>query len=489
MPKMRSSDVLAGGWAKLVYYTLGALHDFAYFGYITVQPLIFKRVLDTMPPFKAHSFGITVFIISTHLFWQVLLETPTGAYADSKGRMRAVRDHFLIRVGCMLLLLVAIHLSVNPTTQYAPWLMLGCLFVIEFGMAAAEALLSGSFDAWLVDTLAASGQKDEAGQTFSKAATLFNVAILLAMPTFIYLIEGGGAALFASAYNAAYFVTGFIAIVFVIGAMLAHASRREIYRIGHEWNTRSAATIKSTWDDGLNYLRSDRIVWWTTLLRAAPFAAWVVISWFWPILVRYSSDSSPLAPDTPAIQHLAIGLAVALAISRIAGSTVSFFVQRLTGSLGGLLSGTIFNLFMAVFAALSLFYVHKSLVATLVRDGSNPESSAWLAPALFFGGAMVLAKGSEEVVKVLNQVFLAQYVATDTVRATVISFTEAVTSLIGFILINVGLIVTLTQQPQNKAPSLLLFAACSGVVLATVAGLMLRRIVTRAPVPAAGVAD
>lgn len=486
MAKMRSSDVLAGSWAKLVYYTLGALHDFAYFGYITVQPLIFKRVLDKMPPFEAYSFGITVFVISTHLFWQVLLETPTGAYADSKGRMRAVRDHFLIRVGCMLLLLMAIYLAASPTTQYGPWLVLGCLFLIEFGMAAAEALLSGSFDAWLVDTLAASGQKDEAGETFSKAATLFNIAILLAMPTFIFLVEGRGASYFVTVYNASYFVTGFAAIVFVIGAMLAHASRREVYRIGHEWDTRSLATIKSTWNDGLNYLRSDRIVWWTTLLRAAPFAAWVVISWFWPILVRYSSDSSASVPDEPAIQDLAMGLAVALAISRIVGSTASYFVQRLTGSLSGLLSGTIFNLCMAFLAGLSLFYVHKSLVATLAFRQGSP---AWLAPALFFGGAMVLAKGSEEVVKVLNQVFLAQYVGSDTVRATVISFTEAVTSLIGFVLINVGLVVTWTQQPQNKAPSLLLFVSCSGVVLATVAGLMLRRIVTRVPAPAAGVAD
>jgi uncharacterized membrane protein len=141
---------------------------------------------------------------------------------------------------------------------------------------------------------------------------------------------------------------------------------------------------------------------------------------------------------------------------------------------------------MAFLAGLSLFYVHKSLVATLAFRQGSP---AWLAPALFFGGAMVLAKGSEEVVKVLNQVFLAQYVGSDTVRATVISFTEAVTSLIGFVLINVGLVVTWTQQPQNKAPSLLLFVSCSGVVLATVAGLMLRRIVTRVPAPAAGVAD
>jgi len=486
MAKLRSSDVLAAGWAKLVYYILGALHDFAYFGYITVQPLIFKRVLDQMEPFKAYSFGITIFVISTHLFWQVLLETPTGAYADSKGRMRAVRDHFLIRIGCMSVLLVAIYLSANSTTQYAPWLVLACLFLIEFGMAAAEALLSGSFDAWLVDTLAASGQKDQAGETFSKAATLFNFAILLAMPTFIYFVEGHGVSYFVSPYNAYYFVTGFAAIVFVIGAMLAHASRREVYRIGHEWNTRSVATIKSTWDDGLNYLRSDRIVWWTTLLRAAPFAAWVVISWFWPILVRYGSDGSASIEDTPAVQNLVTALAIALAVSRIMGSTASYFVQRLTGSLSGLLSGTVFNLFMAMFAGLSLLYVHNSLVSTLA---SNQNSSAWQAPALFFGGAMVLAKGSEEVVKVLNQVFLAQYIASDTVRATVISFTEAVTNLIGFMLINLGLIVTWTQQPQNRPPSLLLFAACSGVVLATVAGLMLRRLIARVPAPATGGAD
>jgi len=168
------------------------------------------------------------------------------------------------------------------------------------------------------------------------------------------------------------------------------------------------------------------------------------------------------------------------------GSTASYFVQRLTGSLSGLLSGTVFNLFMAMFAGLSLLYVHNSLVATLA---SNQNSSAWQAPALFFGGAMVLAKGSEEVVKVLNQVFLAQYIASDTVRATVISFTEAVTNLIGFMLINLGLIVTWTQQPQNRPPSLLLFAACSGVVLATVAGLMLRRLIARVPAPATGGAD
>lgn len=480
MPKIPSSDVLAGGWAKLVYYTLGALHDFAYFGYITVQPLIFNRVLAKLAPFEKYSFEITIFVISTHLFWQVLLETPTGAYADSRGRMRAVREHFLIRVGCMLLLLLAIYLSANNQTTYGPWVVLGSLFLIEFGMATAEALLSGSFDAWLVDTLAASGEKDEAGETFSKAATLFNVAIFLAMPTFIYLVSFDG-------HETSYFVTGLAAVVFVVGAMVAHASRREVYRMGSEWAERSKATIKNTWQDGLNYLWSDRIVWWTTLLRAAPFAAWVVISWFWPLLVKYTPGAQASAADPASTGKLLVALAFALAIFRILGSTASYFVQRLTGSLAGLLSGTVFNLLMAFVAGLSLVYVDRSLLDTFTGFSTQP-SSPLLTPALFFGAGLVLAKGSEEVVKVLNQIFLAHYVQSDTVRATVISFTEAVTSLIGFILINLGLIITWGQQPQHKAPLLLLSVASSGVILAIIAGVMLRRLLVRVPVavPQAG---
>jgi len=478
MFKVTSTDVLTGGWAKLVYYVLGVLHDFAYFGYITVQPLIFKRVLDKLAPFDKYSFEITVFVISTQLFWQVLLETPTCAYADSKGRMRAVRDHFLLRVACMVLLLLAIYLAANNQASFAPWLVLGCLLLIEFGMAAAEALLSGSFDAWLVDTLAASGQRHEAGETFAKAATLFNIAILLAMPTFLYLI-----AFTFTGHRTEYFVTGLAAVVFAIGAMLAHASRREVYRIGTELATRSKATLKTTWQDGLNYLWSDKVVWWTTMLRAAPFAAWIVISWFWPLLVQYTHGPQASIRDTQGTRNVLVVLSLALAISRIFGSTASYFVQRLTGSLAGLLSGTVFNLLMAFAAGLSLLYVDRSLLSTLFS-----KESPLLTPALFFGGSLVLAKGSEEVVKVLNQIFLAHYVRSDTVRATVISFTEAVTNLMGFVVINVGLIVIWWQRSQNQAPQLLLFAACSGVVVATVAGFKLKRLMVR-PVPVVQGAD
>ena len=483
MSSIPSSHYLAGGWAKLVYYTLGSLHDFAYFGYITVQPLIFNSVLKKLAPFERYSFEITVFVISTHLFWQVLLETPTGAYADSRGRMRAVRDHFLIRVACMSLLLLAIFLSLGSQQSYVPWLVLGCLFLIEFGMAAAEALLSGSFDSWLVDTLAASGQKDEAGETFAKAATLFNIAILLAMPTFLYLLVLGGD-------EAAYFVTGIAAVVFAIGALVAQASRREVYRIGIEWTARSNATIKTTWQDGLNYLWADRMVWWTTVLKAAPFAAWVVISWFWPLLVKYTPGGQSAIQDTPGTRNAMLLLAIALALSRIAGSVASYLAQRLTDPLKGLIAGTVFNLLIALSAGLSLFYVDRSLLDTLLNDVMREESSPLLLPALIFGVSIMLAKGSEEVVKVLNQVFLAHYIRSDTVRATVISFTGAVMNLMGFILINIGLIITWQQPPQNKAPYLLIFVTVSGIMLALVAYRLLRgAMVRRVSTPAAGVAD
>ena len=107
--------------------------------------------------------------------------------------------------------------------------------------------------------------------------------------------------------------------------------------------------------------------------------------------------------------------------------------------------------------------------------------------ALFFGGAIALAKGSEEVVKILNQLFLAKYIEDDTVRATVSSFTTAAGNLVGFVLITMSLlIVTFTHESRFKAPYLLLFVAGGGVVLAIVAETVVRGMI-RKPVPAAPV--
>lgn len=471
MSNAQLADIPSGRWAKLVYYTLGFLHDFAYFGYLTVQPLIFNRVLENLAPFKEYSFEITVFIISTHLFWQVLLETPTGAYADKRGRMHAVREHFLLRVGCMALLLLALYLSTSSELSYVPWLILACFFLIELGMAAAEALLSGSFDAWLVDTLSASGTKDETAETFSKGATLFNIAILLSMPLFLFLAsgitelapDGGG-----------YLVATVAAVVFALGAIVAHVSRREVYRIGGEWESRSKATVKATWREGLLYLWQDRVVWWTTVLKASPFAAWVVISWFWPLLVKYPQTGL----ESRTAERWVIGFAIALAISRVVGSGFSYLVQKLTSPLQGLLHWTGITLGAALVAGFSLLYLDRSLLDTLGIPATSGRSSLVLF-AYLFGFGILIAKASEEVVKVFNQIFLANYVQSDTVRATVISFTGAAMNLIGFILINLGLVIIWWQSPQNKPPSLLIFASCSGIVLAIVAYSMLRRSMVR----------
>lgn len=486
MSSYPSTDVLKGGWAKAVYYTLGCLHDFAYFGYITVQPLIFHRVISRLPQFQKYSFEITIFVISTHLLWQVFLETPTGAYADSRGRMRAVRDHFIIRVACMFLLLLAIFLSFGQQGTFIPWLVLGCLFLIEFGMAAAEALLSGSFDAWIVDTLDASGLKGEAAKVFATAATLFNTAILLAMPMFLFVLSLKDPTN-TEVPGTSYFVTCIAAVVFAVGAMVAHASRREVYRMGAAWAERSKATWKTTWHDGRKYLWQDHVVWWTTMLKAAPFAAWVVISWVWPLLVKGAQASG----EEPKSGLAFVVLAVLLPTSRILGSALSYLVQKFTGSLSGLLAATGFNLLMVFSTGLTLCWVGQDELSAAVRSVLRSETPVYVLPALFFGGAIALAKGSEEIVKILNQLFLAKYIEDDTVRATVSSFTTAAANLVGFVLINVGLlIVTFTQEPRFKAPYLLLFVAGGGVVLAIVAGMavrgMIRTPARTAPVVAVG---
>lgn len=334
-------------------------------------------------------------------------------------------------------------------------------------MATAEALLSGSFDAWLVDTLSASGTKDEAAETFSKGATFFNIAILLAMPLFLFLASGIPA---LAPDGGNYLVATIAAVVFALGAIVAHVSRREIYRIGADWASRSKATVKATWREGMSYLWQDRVVWWTTVLKASPFATWVVISWFWPLLVKYPQTGL----ESAKAQQLVIVFAIALPISRVIGSSFSYLVQKLTSPLQGLLHWTAITLGAALVAGLSLLYLDRSLLDTLGMPATSGQSSMVLF-AYIFGFSIAIAKASEEVVKVFNQIFLAHYVLNDTVRATVISFTGAVMNLMGFVLINLGLVIIWWQSPENKAPSLLIFASCSGILLAIVAYSFLRR--------------
>lgn len=212
------------------------------------------------------------------------------------------------------------------------------------------------------------------------------------------------------------------------------------------------------------------------MLKAAPFAAWVVISWIWPLLLKGANTSGPETREGPSAM---VVLAAVLAVSRIFGSAASYLVQKLTGSLTGLLAGTGFNLLMAFFTGVSLFYVDQLELNKVVQWLWSPdqESSPLVVPALFFAGSIFLAKGSEEIVKVLNQLFLAHYIGNDTVRATVSSFTTAAGNFAGFILINLGLIITWSQGASNKAPYLLLFVTCVGAILAVVAAVSVRRMI------------
>lgn len=481
---------LASDWAILIYKMISAAHSFAYFGFITIQPLIINEILKRILPesedffSKKYSLQISILIISLRLIFQVVLETPSGAFADNHGRMITVRNSFLFRFLSMVFFMGAFCLA-SLSNGGAGLSQIGIIIIIalifaEIFMAIGDALFSGSMDAWLVDTVTHCGNLqlhkqnsigDKISETFSSSAMQQNIAIMISMPFFLLLYlyiskERGGHI---------YSTTAIVAVVFLGACVLAHGARREIYRHTVEWSERSTVSIWHTLKQSWELIRSTKTLFWWIILMASPFGAWVIVSWTWPILLQniISNDSS-LKDSPQSSNFILIAFSMIVALARVGGAWFCHSLQRNFNPYRGLRMALILNLIILSLGAVFLWQ--------MPRDESSKEFTVPAGVAIFLL-SLVAAKALEEIVKIFTKVVLSRVITNSTVRATAISFQSLVASLFPFFFILLSVYMSFdraAETPVTKTDGgiggvgiIVLVSSMSGLILAVIASIKL----------------
>lgn len=453
--------VLATRWAKLIYIIIQVAHDFAYFGFITIQPLIINQILSDTGYDEPSSFAWTIFIISSHLIFQVVFETPTGAFADNRGRMFIVLLSFIARVTSVLCLILAVSMSHAENTS--KYLVVLFLVIVQILMAIGEALFTGSIEAWLVDTLKYFDSDNEIGEAFSSAAVKQNAAILIAMPLFIFLYFN----VTKTNNGNIYFTLFSIIAVFVIGGFVAFKSRDEVYRQTREWRNREKTTWIITLKQCKELVFSQKIILWWMILIASPLGAWILVSWMWTILQKTAFKIIDGSNETLILASFGL----VLGIARIGGSWVCQSIQRFVSPFKGLRLALVLNLIILL--------VGSAILLVPLNANGNSDASNIPINAGVFLASFLIAKGLEEAVKIFNQIVLAKIITDSTVRATAISFAALLSNLTAFmfIIIAVGIFSPI-ENPTQRVGTIVGIVALAGLLVAIISLIKLSKLVS-----------
>lgn len=106
-----------------------------------------------------------------------------------------------------------------------------------------------------------------------------------------------------------------------------------------------------------------------------------------------------------------------------------------------------------------LFSASMLLVLRLLGESSLPST---LGLALFLS-AIALAKGSEEVIKLSKNKFLASVLLSSEVRATTLSFVSVAQNAFGFIAISLSGLLAFMLTDAGERQTVMIFATCASL--------------------------
>jgi hypothetical protein len=447
------------------YVLLNGVNDVAYFGFLTLQFLLLEPTLRALLP-KAQasmSIGLTMTLIASQLLFQVFAEGPTGALADVYGRARAVAMSFWCRLAAIILVVVCVlvHLR-SDSPRLALAIVTSALVFAQVLIATGEAFLEGSIEAWLCDECKIADPENHQeiiNKTFERSAIVQNVAILLTVTTVIvvwqFLGKWGGVALAVLA-----------ACLCLVGAVISHRlSAREAF-IGRAAKAPALnppaecrptdKSIKSKLRAAFTVaFRSEKVsVRRLIIVLVLPFPCWIMVSWFYTSFVQSSGSGD--TTSLPASYLLWLG--VTLGVARVLGAWVGKRLGRYADeeSLQAVFEKAVFVNVSFLFGAAML------LVLRPLAEGSFSSS---VGIALFLS-SVAMAKGSEEVIKLSKNKFLASALPNDEIRATTLSFVSVAQNTFGFVAISLSGLLAFTVTDSDIRQPVIIFAVCASAGIA-----------------------
>lgn len=458
-----------------LYVLLNGINDTAYFGFLTIQFLLLEPTLRALLPTAQSelSVGLSMTLITSQLLWQIFAEGPTGAMADVCGRAWAVAVSFWCRLLAVALVVVSVVLNLNSDSPaFARLAVAAALISAQILMATGEAFLEGSIEAWLRDECEAASPHSYmrfVDKAFETSAIVQNVAVLVTVTTVLVVWQALG-------IKGGVMLAVLAACLFLAGAAVAQQlSAREAFK-GRDgkgaWHACLAllrgrranrAVILKLRDAFTSVVRTDEAsVRRLITILVLPFPCWILLSWFFTAFVDSGGASSLPAAFT-------LWLGVTLGVARVAGALLG---KRLSRSRDGRGMQTIFE--SAVFVnVLFLFGAALLLVLRLIGESRLPSS---VGVTLFLVAA-ALAKGSEEVIKLSKNKFLAAALPNSDVRATTLSFVSVAQNAFGFIAISLSGLFAFMVTDSGELQPVMIFTVCS--LFGITGWLIYRRAVTR----------
>lgn len=447
-----------------LYVLLNGINDAAYFGFLTIQFLLLEPTLRALlPKNQSHmSVWLSMTLITSQLLWQIFAEGPTGAFADVRGRVRAIAASFWCRLLAIGLVIGCVIMNLHSDSPALARLMVAAALILaQILIATGEAFLEGSIEAWLRDECEAAAPatyKQLVEKTFEASAIVQNITILVTVTTvlIVWQVFGtvGGNTL---AILAACLCLG--------GAMIAHRlSGQETFI------SETAPTIVSPQASFSKRLRASRAMVlklrdaFATILRAdetsvrrliiilvLPFPCWILLSWFFTAFVQ--SNGSSATTNLPTT--FALWLGITLGVSRVAGVLIG---KRLSSESNEKTLQAIFE--KAVFV--NVFFLFGAALLLVLRLTGAAGFSSTVGITLFLS-AVALAKGSEEVIKLAKNKFLASALLNSEVRATTLSFVSVAQNAFGFMCISLSSFLAFLLTSSGDQQTIMIFMACASL--------------------------
>ncbi len=254
---------------------------------------------------------------------------------------------------------------------------------------------------------------------FARARVYRNLAIVFSAPFALLTVSalGGNGNTGALLLMALFFSTSALA------AWTGLPEQRKVTAISAkaDWSRFFSSAwdgFRMVWREGLDNFRQIPGFAAFIALCTCPFAAWVIISWFWPLLVGIIRPSSF---DTVSVGWLLAAVGAVIGGFRVVGSLKALKVLK-TGD------GASLQHRMSLWVFLNLSMSIVAGYCCLAFD------SPW-ARLLGFLVFISTAKALEEIVKSIREAVIHGCIESPTARAATASFVEMMTNLVGFVMI------------------------------------------------------
>ncbi|HYX27157.1 MAG TPA: hypothetical protein VE863_01225 [Pyrinomonadaceae bacterium] len=182
-----------------------------------------------------------------------------------------------------------------------------------------------------------------------------------------------------------------------------------------------------------------------------PFPCWIVLSWFFTSFVHASGTEDHVNLS----ESYALWLGIILGVARVLGASMGKWLGHRSKpeKLQSVFEKAVFINVSFLFGA-SLLLVMRMLVE------NSFLSAVVVAPFLL---SVAFAKGSEEVIKLSKNKFLASAVPNPAIRATTLSFVSIAQNAFGFVAISLGALVAFSSTSGARRQPVIIFAACASL--------------------------